>query len=106
MCLIAMQGSINKNQLLMHYKPLRRMIACLAMSLVCIITMAQSISVSGTVKDSMGEPIPGAAVLVAGTTQGTVTDFDGNYTLGNVPSNASLRVSFVGYEAQELPVNG
>ena len=101
-----MQGSINKNQLLMHYKPLRRMIACLAMSLVCIITMAQSISVSGTVKDSMGEPIPGAAVLVAGTTQGTVTDFDGNYTLGNVPSNASLRVSFVGYEAQELPVNG
>lgn len=67
---------------------------------------AQTKSVKGTVVDDMGEPIIGANVLISGTTQGTVTDLDGNYTLNNVPEDAVLRASFIGYENQELAVAG
>jgi iron complex outermembrane receptor protein len=62
-------------------------------------------SISGTVKDETGMPLPGATVLVKGTTNGTVTDLDGNFTL-EVSEGAILQISYVGYELQELPVNG
>ncbi len=66
---------------------------------------AQDITVSGTVTD--GEmPLPGVNVFVDGTNNGTTTDFDGNYNLTDVPSNATLRFSFMGYEAQQISVNG
>ncbi len=61
--------------------------------------------VSGTVTDASG-PLPGASVVVQGTTTGTQTDFDGNYTLNNVDANAILVVSYIGYKTQEVPVNG
>ncbi len=61
--------------------------------------------VSGTVSDASG-PLPGASVLVKGTTNGTQTDFDGNYTLGNVGSNATLVISYVGFKTREVAVNG
>jgi len=64
---------------------------------------AQS-TITGTVTDGTG-PIPGANVIVKGTNNGAVTDFDGNYTLNNVPGDAILVFSFVGYEAKEVPVN-
>lgn len=67
--------------------------------------MAQ-ITVTGNVKDEAGEPIIGANVLVKGTTNGTITDFDGNYTVSNVPSNATLVFSYVGYKEQEIAVAG
>ncbi|WP_288373160.1 TonB-dependent receptor [uncultured Algoriphagus sp.] len=63
------------------------------------------VSISGTVKDETGMPLPGATVLVKGTTNGTVTDLDGNFTL-EVSEGAILQISYVGYELQELPVNG
>jgi len=66
---------------------------------------AQTLSVSGTVSDATG-PLPGANVAVQGTDIGTVTDFDGNYSLNNVPENGTLSFSFVGFVAQEVPVNG
>ena len=66
---------------------------------------AQTLSVSGTVSDATG-PLPGANVAVKGTDIGTVTDFDGNYTLNNVPQNSTLVISFVGFSIQEIPVNG
>ncbi|MCW0483936.1 TonB-dependent receptor [Gaoshiqia sediminis] len=62
--------------------------------------------VLGKVTDTSGAPIPGVAVLVKGTTQGTITDADGNYTLSNVRGDASLVFSFVGMKAQEIPVAG
>lgn len=62
---------------------------------------AQQIAVKGHVKDTTGEPVIGANVLVKGTTNGTVTDFDGNFML-NVPKDAILSVSFVGYKTAEV----
>lgn len=62
---------------------------------------AQQIAVKGHVKDTTGEPVIGANVLVKGTTNGTITDFDGNFML-NVPKDAILSVSFVGYKTTEV----
>jgi len=61
--------------------------------------------VSGTVTDASG-PLPGASVVVQGTTNGTQTDFDGNYSLSNVGSDAVLVISYIGYKTQEVAVNG
>ena len=65
---------------------------------------AQTVKVSGTVSDNFG-PVAGAAVLVQGTTNGTVTDLDGTYSL-NAPANAVLEVSCIGYKTVAEPVNG
>lgn len=62
---------------------------------------AQQMAVKGHVKDTTGEPVIGANVLVKGTTNGTITDFDGNFML-NVPKDAILSVSFVGYKTAEV----
>ncbi|MEK6153317.1 SusC/RagA family TonB-linked outer membrane protein [Flavobacteriaceae bacterium 3-367] len=61
--------------------------------------------VSGTVSDANG-PLPGASVVVKGTTNGTQTDFDGNYTLSNVGSDATLVFSYIGFRTQEIAVGG
>ena len=66
---------------------------------------AQSITVSGTVTDPSGEPLIGASILAEGTTAGTATDIDGNYTI-NAPSNGTLVFSYVGYDTQKVPVEG
>ena len=66
---------------------------------------AQTLSVSGKVSDATG-PLPGANVAVEGTDIGTVTDFDGNYSLNNVPQNGTLIFSFVGFTNQEVAING
>jgi TonB-linked SusC/RagA family outer membrane protein len=65
---------------------------------------AQQNSISGKVTDSSNQPLPGVTVLVKGTTQGTVTNADGNYSLSNIPDNATLVFSFVGMKAQEIAV--
>lgn len=76
--------------------------------LLCMLPLwaaAQTITVRGTVKDNAGEAIIGANVVQTGTTNGTITDFNGNYTL-KVPANASLKISFVGYEPRLVSVAG
>lgn len=65
---------------------------------------AQQISVTGTVKDQMGEPVIGANVLVKGTTNGVITDIDGKFAL-QANNNDILIISFVGYTSQEMPVS-
>ncbi len=66
----------------------------------------QAQSVSGRVTDaSSGEGLPGVNILIKGTTSGTISDTDGNYNL-QAASNATLVFSFVGYEAQEVSING
>tara|TARA_R110000796_G_scaffold250788_4_gene380719 strand:- start:85036 stop:88032 length:2997 start_codon:yes stop_codon:yes gene_type:complete len=67
--------------------------------------MTQAQEVSGTVSDANG-PLPGASVLVKGTTNGTQTDFDGNYSLSNVGSDATLVFSYIGYKTAEIAVSG
>ena len=59
--------------------------------------------ITGQVKDALGEPIIGANVVVKGTTNGTITDIDGQYSL-EVGSNSILVVSYIGYITQEIPV--
>jgi len=65
----------------------------------------QQRTVTGKVTDQNGEPLPGATVMVKGTTQGTITDAEGNYSLSNVPDDATLVFSFVGMETQEINVD-
>lgn len=60
----------------------------------------QAKTVKGTVVDNLGEPVIGASVKVVGTTTGAVTDLDGNFTLTNVPKNATVEISYIGYIAQ------
>ncbi len=66
----------------------------------------QSGACTGVVKDAAGEPIIGAAVVVKGTTNGVVTDFDGNFSLSNVKKGDIIQVSFVGYQTVEMAWNG
>ncbi|WP_194973816.1 SusC/RagA family TonB-linked outer membrane protein [Aquiflexum lacus] len=68
------------------------------------IRVVPEVTVSGKVTDEKGEGLPGATVSVAGTTTGTVTDLDGNYTL-TVPENAVLVFSFIGYEIQRISLD-
>lgn len=64
-------------------------------------TVMQAITVKGTVLDDNGEPVIGASVLMKGTTTGTITDIDGNFTLSNV-NPGILVVSYIGYKTQEI----
>ena len=66
---------------------------------------AQDLTVSGKVTDKSGEPLIGVYVLLQGTTSGTSTDVDGNYTL-TVPSDATLMYSLIGYRVAQVPVQG
>lgn len=73
--------------------------------LLCSVSgYAQNITVTGKVSDAMGT-LPGVSVAIKGTTNGTVTDVDGKYSL-NVAKNATLVFSFVGMKSQEVTVNG
>jgi TonB-linked SusC/RagA family outer membrane protein len=60
---------------------------------------------TGVVTDDFG-PVAGASVMVKGTTNGTVTDFDGKFTLDGVPNGATLQISFLGYTTREVVFNG
>lgn len=68
---------------------------------------AQNRTITGTVTDADdGSPLPGVNVILKGTTNGTSTDFDGNYTINDVPVNGTLVFSIIGYTSKEVPVNG
>ncbi len=69
-------------------------------------SLQQQKSVSGKVTDSSGASLPGVSVVVKGTTNGTITDMNGNYSLPNVPEKATLQYSFVGMKGQEIAVAG
>lgn len=66
--------------------------------------MAQDVMVSGKVTDNKGEPLPGVSIAIKGTTDGTITDIDGNYSL-SANGNAELIFNFVGFEPQTVSVN-
>ena len=66
----------------------------------------QSSTCNGVVKDALGEAIIGASVVVKGTTNGTITDFDGNFSIPGVKSGDIIVISFVGYQTQEITWTG
>ncbi len=65
----------------------------------------QQITVTGRITNPSGDPLPGATVIIKGTTRGTITDTNGNYLLENVPKDATLVFSFVGMQTQEIQVD-
>ena len=67
-------------------------------------SIQQQLTVRGKVTDSSGAALPGVTVVVKGTNQGTVTNVDGNYSLTNIPADATLQFSFVGMKTQEVVV--
>lgn len=73
--------------------------------MIPVLVFAQNLAVKGTVKDPFGNAMPGVNVLQVGTTNGIITDLDGNYSI-NVPSNAKLSFSFIGYTTQTVSVSG
>jgi len=89
---------------------LKERIARLLFTTLFLITatavFAQQKNISGVVFDSTGEPVIGASVVVNGTSNGSITDFDGNFSLTNVADNSSLKVSYIGYITQTIPVSG
>lgn len=64
----------------------------------------QGKKITGVVVDATGEPVIGANVVVKGTTNGTITDFDGNFSIEDVPAGATLQISYIGYLTKEVPV--
>ena len=85
---------------------MKQFITLLFCSLVCVSIQAQTQKVSGTVRDAKtGEELIGVSVLEVGTTNGIVTDLDGNFTI-QVQKGSELQLSYVGYQTQTLPVDG
>ena len=80
---------------------LKKLFLSLLALLTCTIMYAQS-EISGTVVDASGETVIGATVMEKGTSNGTITDFDGNFTI-KVNEGAILVISYIGYQTQELP---
>lgn len=82
-----------------------RMMVCLIGMLLPMCMFAQQITVQGIVKDQTGETVIGASVMEKGTTNGSITGIDGDFSL-NMSPNGTLVVSFVGYKTQEVQVKG
>lgn len=84
---------------------MKQLITIVAVLLISVTAYAQS-QVSGTVVDAEnGQPLPGASVVVKGTSSGVTTDFDGNFSV-NTAKSATLVISFIGYNSQEVSVAG
>lgn len=66
----------------------------------------KKITVTGSVKDAQGEPLAGVNLVIKGTTVGGVTDVDGNFSLPDISPEATISVSYIGYETQLIPVKG
>ena len=84
-----------------------KIILIIPLLMLSLLGFSQEIDVKGVVTEqNTGDPAIGATVLVKGSTIGTVTDIDGNYSLSNVPSNATLEFSYIGMTSVEEAVNG
>ena len=66
----------------------------------------QNSTCKGIVKDAKGEPVIGASIVVKGTTNGTITGFDGDFTLTNVAKGSTIQISYIGFVSQEIKFNG
>lgn len=84
-----------------------RMVFLFVFFLMTTVTgFAQNKTISGIVVDKAGEAVIGASVLVKGTSNGTITDFDGKFTLSNVPEKGIITITYIGYKEQNLPIAG
>ncbi len=83
-----------------------RMVFLLVFLMTTVTGFAQNKTVSGIVVDKAGEAVIGASVLVKGTSNGTITDFDGKFTLSNVPEKGIITITYIGYEGQDISIAG
>ncbi len=81
------------------------LVFCISSLLFSVIAVAQDVTVNGIIKDESGMPVPGATILLKGTTKSTASDFDGKFQI-QVPSNGSLIVTFIGYATVTEAING
>ncbi len=73
--------------------------------LMSVISFGQNVTISGNVKDNVtNQPLPGVNIIIKNTSKGVTTDFDGNYTITEVPLNSVLVFSYVGFEDKEIVV--
>ena len=84
---------------------IKRASMALLLSVFCFVAYAQK-TVTGTVKDASGEPMIGVSVMVDGTAIGAVTDFDGNFTIKDIPEKSVLKISYIGFKEQKIAVAG
>ena len=96
---------IGKSSLNSSWSMLQRLMFTVLFA-VCAITVSAQNKVTGTVVDANGEAIIGASVMVKGTSNGSVTDFEGNFTINNVPAKGNLVISYIGYRTQTVALNG
>ena len=96
---------IGKSSLNNSWGMLQRLMFTVLFAVFAIGAFAQN-KVTGTVVDVQGEPIIGASVVVKGTSNGTVTDFDGKFTVANAPAKGNLVISYVGYRTQTIALGG
>lgn len=83
---------------------LRRVYSTFLLSMFCVLAFAQGKQIIGVIKDGTGEPMIGVNVLVKGTTNGTITDFDGKFAISDVKNSDVLTITYVGYVQQSIPV--
>ena len=96
---------IGRSSLNSSWGMLQRLMFTVLFTVFAIGAFAQN-KITGTVVDAQGEPIIGASVVIKGTSNGTVTDFDGKFVIANAPAKGSLVISYVGYRTQTISLSG
>ena len=96
---------IGKSSLNNSWSMLQRLMFTVLFAVFAVGAFAQN-KITGTVVDATGEPVIGASVVVKGSSNGTVTDLDGNFTIANAPAKGSLEISYIGYKTQTVALGG
>lgn len=94
------------NELISADKRRKNLLLLLVILLSSVTLQAQNVSVSGVVRDVMGEPLPGVNIMEKGTTNGTISNVDGKFSITVKGANAVLTVSYIGYTKQDINVKG
>ncbi|EJG00595.1 SusC/RagA family TonB-linked outer membrane protein [Flavobacterium sp. F52] len=81
------------------------LVFCISSLLFSVIAVAQDVTVNGIINDENGMPVPGATILLKGTTKSTASDFDGKFQI-QAPSSGSLTITFIGYATVTEAING
>ena len=101
-----MQGLVKEKEISQRRQVTNALEPIRTLSAVALYNKRVVFNTTGTVTDQNGEPLIGVNVLVVGTNQGTATDFEGRFELNDLDENAVLLISYIGYQTQEVPVNG
>jgi TonB-linked SusC/RagA family outer membrane protein len=89
-----------------NFKPLVIVMLTVILQSVAIELQAQTLTVTGKITDSEGKSLPGTTILIKGTSNGVVSNLNGEYTISNVPETGTLMFSFIGMLAEEVNVEG